>query len=136
MSTGTPTVHRVMRSRWLLPAVLVVAGLVYLGAAWAGGKRQLGLEMLGVMVLAAVALLLARRNETVRGFTTADARDERFAHLDLLATAISGTFTICAVIVGFIVDIARGGNGGPYVLLAVIAGVSYIAALVVLRFRS
>jgi len=135
MSMGTPTVHRVMRSRWLLPAVLVLIGLVYLGAEWAGGRRQLGFEMLGVMVVAAVALLIARRNETVRGLTTADGRDERFASMDLQATAISGTITICAVLVGFVVDVARGGDGGPYLLLGVIAGLSYIAAVVVLRFR-
>ena len=136
MSMGTTTVHRAMRSRWLLPAVLVLVGAIYLAAAWAGGRRQLGLEMLGVMVVAAVALLIARRNETVRGLTTAESRDERFAHIDLQATAISGTITICAVIVGFIVDLARGGDGGPYVLLGTVAGLSYIVAVMVLRFRS
>ena len=42
---------------------------------------------------------------------------------------------IVAVIAGFIVEIATGQDGAPYYQLGAIGGVSYVAALVFLRFR-
>ena len=42
---------------------------------------------------------------------------------------------ILTIIVAFIVDLARGGDGMPYAWLGAIAGLSYIAAVIVLRVR-
>lgn len=42
---------------------------------------------------------------------------------------------IAAVLIGFVVEIAQGADGAPYPMLGAIAGVAYVVALVVLRFR-
>jgi hypothetical protein len=39
------------------------------------------------------------------------------------------------VIVGFMIDVARGGDGSPYIWIGAIGGVVYLAALIVLRRR-
>jgi hypothetical protein len=62
-------------------------------------------------------------------------RDERINKIDLEATTISGMALMLTVIVAFIVEIAQGKDGLPYSMLGAVAGVAYIAALVVLRFR-
>ena len=99
------------------------------------GKLELGAEMFGVAALFAVALVVGRRSETVRGFTQADSRDERFAALDLRATAIAGTTIVIAILIGFVVALARGDNGEPYIWLGVLGGVAYLVALLILRAR-
>ena len=115
MPTESSGMTRVMRSRWMLPIVCLVIGGAYMLAAGLGGKLELGAEMFGVAALFAVALVLGRRSETVRGFTQADARDERFAAIDLRATAIAGATVVVAILIGFIVALARGDNGEPYI---------------------
>jgi hypothetical protein len=70
----------------------------------------------------------------VRGLL--DRRDERIVTIDLRATAASGLAVILAVIVGAVVELARGHSGVPYVWLAAIGGVVYLAAIVVQRIRA
>ena len=95
----------VARSKWFLPLFCLGLGVVVLVASWLGG--QLGAGMYGLVVLAAfglVLLLLTGRSETLRGLTV--GRDERFAQIDLRATAIAGLAVITAVIVAWLVETA------------------------------
>lgn len=135
MSMESNAMTRMMRSRWMLPILCLAIGGAYMVAAGIGGRLELGAEMFGVAALFAVALVLGRRNETVRGFTQADARDERFAALDLRATAVAGTAIAVAIGVGFIVALARGDNGEPYVWLGALEGIAYLVALLIFRAR-
>jgi hypothetical protein len=112
----------------------VVAGLVYLVAAWISGRPGLGAVMLGIMVaVSAVVVLASRRSETVRGLL--DRRDERIVGIDLRATAAAGLAVILAVLVGAVVELARSRSGTPYTWLAAVAGVAYLSTVVVLRAR-
>ncbi len=43
---------------------------------------------------------------------------------------------ISAVIVGFLVEVARGRDGSPYSWLGALGGGVYLVAVVVLRLRS
>jgi hypothetical protein len=134
MST-TPSARRdVMHSKWTIPAGSLLIGFVLLGANIVGHQLDLGIWSLGVMVVFGAAVLLGGRSETVRGLR-GDGRDERFAMLDLQATALAGMALIIAVIVAFIVEVARGHSGDPYDWLGAIAGLAYIAAVIVLRVR-
>ena len=109
-------------------------GVAYLVAGWLGGDRDFAIGGLVVMVAVAAAMLVAGRfSETVAGLL--DRRDERINSIDTQATVFTGMVLITAVIVGFIVEIARGEDGSPYAMLGAIGGVSYVAALVLLRFR-
>ena len=124
----------VVRSKWFMPAFCLALGVVVLVASWLGG--QLGSGVFGLVVMAAfglVILLLTGRNETIRGLTT--GRDERFAQIDLKATAVAGLVLILTVIVAWLVEIARGHNGQPYDWLAAIGGLAYVAAVALFRWR-
>jgi hypothetical protein len=105
-----------------------------MAAFWIGGHAAYGLESLGIMAVFAAAILFGGRSETVRGLR-GDGRDERFARIDLLATTISGLALIVAVIVAFLAEVARGHSGMPYAWLGAVAGLAYLAAVIVLRLR-
>ncbi|HUZ69893.1 MAG TPA: hypothetical protein VMU65_09295 [Candidatus Saccharimonadales bacterium] len=124
----------VMHSKWTIPVFSVVMGLLLLGANIVGHQIGLGLWSLGVMTVFGLAVLLGGRSETIRGLR-GDGRDERFAMLDLQATAFTGLALIIAIIVAFIVEVAQGHSGEPYDWLGAIGGLAYIAAVIYLRVR-
>ena len=134
MSTATGGKRDVMHSKWTVPAFSVVMGLVLLGANIVGHQLVLGLWSLGILVVFGGAVALGGRSETIRGLR-GDGRDERFAMLDLQATAVAGLAVLIAVIVAFIVEVARGNSGEPYDWLGAIGGLAYLAAVIVLRVR-
>ena len=79
-------------------------------------------------------VLLGGRSETIRGLR-GDGRDERFRQIDIHATAIAGLVVISAIIIAFVVEVARGHSGSPYAWLGAIAGLAYLAAVIVFRMR-
>ena len=94
---------------WLVLALSLAIGVVYLVAASVAGKPWLGVSMFAIMAA-------------------------------LEATAYAGGALIVAVLVGFVVELARGQDGLPYdglpnSALGAFAGVAYLVALVVLRLR-
>jgi len=116
------------------PIFGVLMGLVYLVAFWAGGSLAYGVFGLVVMVAFSLLLLVARRrSETVRGLL--DHRDERITAIDLRATAVTALAMIAVVLVAFVVEIARGQSGWPYSMIGAVGGVTYLAAVIVLRIR-
>ena len=124
----------IARSKWFLPLFSLGLGGVVLLASWLGG--QLGAGVYGLVVLAVfglMLLLLSGRSETIRGLTT--GRDERFAQIDLRATAVAGLVLITAVIVAWLVEIARGHSGNPYGWLGALGGLAYILAVAFFRWR-
>ena len=122
------------RTKWFLPLFSVVMGGVLLAASWLGGHPVAGLASLALMTAFGLVILLAGRSETVRGLR-GDGRDERFAQMDMRATAVSGLVLIHALIVAWVVEIARGHSGNPYSWLLAIAGLSYLIAVIILRWR-
>lgn len=121
-------------NRWLVPGVAVLFGIVYLVAGLWGDDRSFAFGGLGVMVATgAVFVLLARRSETVAGLL--DRRDERINRIDADASLAAGMVLMAVVLGAFVVEVARGQDGRPYSALGAVAGVAYVVALVVLRFR-
>ena len=55
--------------------------------------------------------------------------------IDLRATALAGTVTIVAILIAWIVELATGRDGNPYTWLASVAGVAYVLAVALLRWR-
>jgi hypothetical protein len=122
------------RSKWFLPGVSLGIGAVVLAVSWAGGDRSGGVYGLGVMAGFGVLLLLfGGRSETVRGLTT--NRDERFAQIDLRATAFTGVVLVTAVIVAWLVEVGRGHSGQPYTWLGALGGLAYLMAVAFFRWR-
>jgi hypothetical protein len=122
-------------NRWFLPAFAAALGLGVWGASWAGGHPGAGAVSFAVMAAFGAVLALGGRSETIRGMR-GDGRDERWAMIDLKATAIAGLAVIIAIIVGFSIELARGRSGSPYTLLGAVAGVAYLAAFFAGRWRS
>jgi hypothetical protein len=122
------------KSKWTMPVFAFTLGLGLFAAELVGGSVAGAVISLAVMTAFALAILFGGRSETVRGLR-GDGRDERFRQIDIAATAIAGTAVITAIIVAFMVEVARGHDGSPYTWLGAIAGLVYIAAVLVLRVR-
>lgn len=125
---------RVYRSKWLVPLLAVSLGILVFAAQWIGGDPESGLESLAIMTAFGALVLFGGRSETIRGLR-GDGRDERFRQMDIHATALAGLAVILAVIIAFIVELARGHSGAPYGWLGGIGGAVYLAAIVVFRIR-
>ena len=121
-------------SKWFLPLFSIGIGVVILAAAWLGGQLVVGLIALIVLTGFGLFVLLAGRSETIRGLR-GDGRDERFALIDLTATAFSGLVLIATLVVAWLVQIAQGHSGNPYGWLMAIAGLAYLLAVVFMRWR-
>jgi len=124
----------IARSKWFLPTFAVVLGVAMLAAQWSGGDLTGGLVSLAILVGFGALVLVGGRSETIRGLR-GDGRDERFRRIDIHATAIAGLVVISAIIVAFMVEVAKGHSGSPYAWLGAIAGLAYLAAVVVFRLR-
>jgi hypothetical protein len=124
----------ITRSKWFLPSFSLALGLVMLAVSWLGGSPGQGVISLAVLAAFGLIILLAGRSETVRGLR-GDGRDERFAQIDLQATALSGLAVIVALIVAWLVATARGQSGSPYDWLLAIGGLTYVLAVGWFRWR-
>jgi len=126
--------NAIMRSKWFTPARCLALGVVVLLVSWIGDQIVVGVIGLTVMVgFGLILLLFGQRSETVKGLTT--GRDERFAQIDLRATAIAGLALILAVVVAWLVQIAQGHSGHPYDWLGAIGGLAYLLAVAFYRWR-
>jgi len=112
---------------------LALGGAILL-ALWLGDKTDLGLVSLAVMAGFGLLILLGGGSETIRGLR-GDGRDERFAQMDLQATAFAGLVVIVALIVAWLVAVAQGRSGTPYDWLCAVGGLGYILAIAFLRWR-
>jgi len=63
-------------------------------------------------------------------------RDERWAAIDLRASAFAGLIVITAILGAWLWEIANGDDGSPYGQLGAIAGIAYIVVVAFLRRRS
>jgi hypothetical protein len=117
-----------------VPALSAVLGGAVLLAFSLGGKVSLGLQSMAIMLGFGVLVLVGGRSETVRGLR-GDGRDERFRQMDIEATALAGLVLIVALIVCWLVSVARGQSGQPYDWLAAVGGLAYLAGIAVFRWR-
>ncbi|MDZ5622317.1 hypothetical protein SFC88_15855 [Nocardioides sp. HM23] len=119
---------------WIVPATAVAIGIAYLVAGLVGDDTAFAVTGLLTMLAAGVVFVVAARwSETARGLL--DRRDERITSIDRSATMFAGMCVIAAVLVMFVVEIARGNDGDPYSALGAVGGLAYVASLVWLRFR-
>jgi hypothetical protein len=123
------------RSRWWTPLFSVFLGLLMLGAFLIGDQPGTGFASLGIMVALAALFLFGGRSETLRGLG-GPGRDERWAKIDVHATALAGSVVIAVIIGAFLVEVAAGRDGSPYAALGAVGGLAYVIAVLVLRARS
>ncbi len=125
---------RPVTTRWAVPGVAVIAGLAYLVAGVMGDDLSFGMVGLALMLAVGVVFVVASRvSETAAGLR--DRTDERINQIDRSASLVAGMTVLLAVLAMFVVEIARGRDGSPYHQLGALGGVTYLIALVWLRFR-
>jgi hypothetical protein len=123
------------RSRWWMPLFSLALGGAMFAAFAIGGKPGDGVFAFGVMAALAAVFLFGGRSETLRGLG-GPGRDERWAAIDLKASAFAGLVLIGVVIGAFMYEVANGDDGSPYAALGAIAGVAYVVGVAILRWRS
>jgi hypothetical protein len=125
----------VMYTRWFFPVFCLFLGALVSGALWMGGDGVDAAYSFILFAVIASVFAFGGRSETVR-MIRGDGRDERWAIIDLAATAISGLVIIIAVIAACLYEWSQGRDGSPYTQLGALGGIGYIVALAVLRHRS
>ena len=123
------------KSRWWMPLFSLALGAALFAAYAIGDNPGDGAISFGVMAVVAALFLFGGRSETLRGLG-GPGRDERWASIDIRATAFAGTVAFTAILAAFLWEIANGDDPSPYSQLGAIAGLAYIVAIVVLRHRS
>lgn len=124
-----------MSDRWRVPAVGLLLGASLFAAASIGGQVLVGVGMFAVVAIYSLALVaLGGRSEMV-GVLRGQPVDERLAGFDLVATAVAGLAATLAALGGFAWQIATGGSGTEFAMIAAVAGISYLGALAWLRWR-
>jgi hypothetical protein len=130
-----PTMRELTRSRWWMPGFCLVLGAVVFAAFAIGGNAGDGLICFGVLAAVGGVFLFGRGSETLQGIG-GPGRDERWAMIDVHATALAGLVVILAIIGGWLYEVANGRDGDPYTWLGAVAGLAYIIAVAILRRRS
>jgi len=122
------------RTRWFMPVFCLVLGGLAAGALELGGAHSSAVFTLILFAVVAAVLALGGRSETIRQ-VRGDGRDERWARIDLAATALTGLVLITVIIAASFYEWANGRDGSPYTQLGALAGVTYLVALAILARR-
>ena len=111
-------------------------GAIVFAAFATGGNPADGARAFALFVIVAAMFWFgSARSETLAGLG-GSGRDERWAAIDLRASAFGGFVVILAATGAWLHELADGRDGSPYGQLLGIGGVAYIAAIAVLRRRS
>jgi hypothetical protein len=122
------------RSRWWMPGFSLFLGVLVAGAMWIGGNE--GDAVFSFLLFVALAALFAfgGRSDTISGLG-GPGRDERWAMIDLRATAFAGLVVIFVLIGAWLWELAHGRDGSPYTQVCALGGIAYVLAIAVLRVR-
>jgi hypothetical protein len=124
------------RSRWWAPLYSLGLGAIVFAAFAVGGNVAAGAEAFALFVIvAALFWFCSPRSDTLGGLAGA-GRDERWAAIDLRASAFGGFVVIVAAVGAWLYELADGRGGSPYGELLAVGGIAYIAAFAFLRRRS
>ena len=123
------------QSRWWAPLHVLTLGALVFSAFAAGGNAGDGAKAFGLsVVLAALFYFGSPRSETLGGLG-GTSRDERWAAIDLRASAFGGFVVLIATIGAWLYELADGRDGSPYGELLAVGGIAYIVAVAFLRRR-
>ena len=120
--------------RLAVPALSVTLGGAMFAAAAVAGRVWFGVALFGVMLAYALMLVFSRDSKPV-AMLAEESTDERRRLIQLKAGYFSLNVVALVVIGGFVIDILRGGDGGPWALIGAVGGASFVGALFVLSRR-
>jgi hypothetical protein len=132
MKEGT-RMNKALNSRWTTPAVALLLGVAFFVASLIAGDVSTGIGSFVIMAVLGATFALGGGSETIRLMRQPD---ERWKGIDTKAMAASGGAMTFAVIAGSLVRIAQGRQAGEFGIVAVAGALTYVIALVWLRYRS
>jgi hypothetical protein len=128
--------HSWWRSRWWAPLYSLALGALVFAAFAIGGNAGDGAKAFALFVVIAVVFYFGSRRSDTLGGLGGSGRDERWAAIDLRASAFAGFVVILTAIGAWLYELADGRDGDPYGRLLAVGGVAYILAIAFLRRRS
>ena len=123
-------------SRWIVPGLCFVLGLVVLGTQLAHDDLAMGLVLLAIMWVYGIGIVVWRRHSELGDLVSGGPTDERRQSIQLMALAVTGQVLLVTIVIGFIVQLARGVDTGPWTALGALGGATYLVSLAVVRARS
>jgi hypothetical protein len=105
--TTTPSF---MRSRWFMPLFSLFLGALVAGALALGGDTLGSVFCLALFAAVAALFYVGKRSETLQGLG-GPGRDERWALIDLTATALAGTVVLLVLVGCWLYELASGRDG-------------------------
>ncbi len=117
-------------------AVGIVVGAILGGAEIAGGGTvwRVATSALIPIGWALAVTILGRRNGTMSVLAGRPV-DERYAHMNLEASAWALGITAFAALGAFVVADATRGDWAPYAFICAVMAAAYVGSLVVIRLR-
>ncbi|HKP19990.1 MAG TPA: hypothetical protein VJT68_00625 [Thermoleophilaceae bacterium] len=124
------------RNRWWAPLYSLGLGAVVFAAFAIGGNAADGAKAFALFVIVAAVFWFGSSRSDTLGGLGGTGRDERWAAIDLRASAFGGFVVILVAIGAWLYELAEGRDGSPYGQLLAVGGIAYIAAIAFLRHRS
>jgi hypothetical protein len=134
MSTVRSAEMRKMR-KWVVPAGCVLAAGGYAAVFLAHGDVATAVWSAGIMLAYGGVLVAFSRRSEVAALLRDSGHDERQAQINLRASALTAYSVILLAVVMAFVELARGRDPGPWGVICAVAGLTYLASIVVLSRR-
>lgn len=124
-------------SRWFVPAVGFVLGLL-IAAAALGRDASLAQALIAFAVVAGYALLLLvlQSRSDVASVLSGLPRDERWESINLRALSLAGQVLAVVLVGAFLVTSFWGGDPTPYAWVGAVFAVAYLGGILWYRARS
>jgi hypothetical protein len=126
---------KTMDRRLLVPTAMAIGGSAIAIAAWIGQGAGGAVAIEIVTIVATVGYFVLGGRDSDFGAIFGSRPDERQANIDLRATAFAGLALVLLAIGGVIVTTAMGTLVWPFMLFAVVGGVTYVVGLLIFRHR-
>jgi hypothetical protein len=126
---------KTMDRRLLVPATMAIGGSAIAVATWIGQGFGGAVAIEIFTVVATVGYFVLGGRDSDFGAIFGSRPDERQANIDLRATAFTGMTLILLAIGGVIVSTAMGKLVWPFMLFAVVGGLTYVVGLLIFRRR-
>lgn len=115
----------------------VVVGAILGGAEIAGGGPAWRVATSALIPIGwALAVAILGRNSETMSVLAGRPVDERYAHMNLEASAWALGVTAVAGLGAFVVADATRGDWAPYAFMCAVMAAAYVASLVIIRLRS
>ena len=124
-------------SRWVVPAVGFVLGLLMAGALL-GRHASLAQGAVAFVIVAgyAIALRALQSRSDMASLLSGLPRDERWESINLRALSLAAQVIAVVLVGAFLVAQFAGGDATPYAWVGAVFAVAYLGGLVWYRSRS